>query len=186
MSAPGAGKTSLLEKTIQHFRQKIPMAVIEGDICGDYDLRRLSTFNIPLVQINTDKWGGECHLDASMIKNAIKNLDLSKIRLLFIENVGNLVCPAEFNLGEDKKVMLLSVSEGDDKPLKYPLMFRMVDLLLLNKIDLLPFTDFNLQEVRNTVSKINPKITIIEISVKTEEGLEKWYEWVLQSLQVSQ
>ncbi|MCX5716756.1 MAG: hydrogenase nickel incorporation protein HypB, partial [Nitrospirae bacterium] len=135
MSAPGAGKTSLLEKTIKELNGKIKTAVIEGDIAGTSDSERISSLGVPVIQINT---GGACHLDANMINEVLESLPLKEIDLLFVENVGNLVCPAEFNIGEDMKVMLLSITEGDDKPLKYPLMFQESSALILNKIDLLP------------------------------------------------
>lgn len=185
MSSPGSGKTSLLEATIEHFKKKIRIGVIEGDICGKIDVKRLTRFKIPLVQINTDRWGGTCHLDANMIKNVLSDINISRIDLLFVENIGNLVCPAEFNIGENKKVLLSSVPEGDDKPLKYPLMFRVSDLLLLNKIDLLFHTNFNRKRFTKLVSNINPKLKILEISVKNGKGLDRWFSWLKNELSIS-
>lgn len=179
MSGPGAGKTTLLEKTIKELKDKIKIGVIEGDISTSMDAERIKRFNTEVVQINTESIGGECHIDANMIKNVLPQLNLDKIELLIIENVGNLVCPAEFNVGEDKKVMILSVTEGDDKPLKYPLMFHVCQLLLINKIDLLPFCDFDLDNLKKNALRINPQLEIIKISAKTGEGLEQWNNWLI-------
>jgi len=175
MSGPGAGKTTILEKTIYSLKEKIKIGVIEGDIATTRDAERIEATGVPVVQINTD---GACHLDANMISSAINDLPLSEIELLIIENVGNLVCPAEFKVGEDVKVMLLSATEGDDKPLKYPLMFSESSLLLINKIDLLPYTDFDIQKVKKDSLSINPRLEIIEVSAKTGEGMERWYGWI--------
>lgn len=175
MSAPGAGKTTLLEKTIYDLKDKIRLGVIEGDIATTRDAERIERTGVPIVQITTD---GACHLDANMIRAVLDDLPLSEIELLIIENVGNLVCPAEFKVGEDAKVMLLSVTEGDDKPLKYPLMFSESSLLLINKIDLLPYTDFDIAKVKKDSLSINPKLDILEISAKTGEGMEQWYGWI--------
>lgn len=182
MSAPGSGKTLLLIKTVEHLKDEIPLGIIEGDISTTLDAQRFKKYNIPVVQINTDKIGGDCHIDANMMKSALSQLFLNKIKLLFIENVGNLVCPAEFNVGESKKVMILSVAEGDEKPLKYPLMFRVSDLLLLNKIDLLPYCDFSLEKFRKNVHQINPKLKILEISVKEDKNLNLWLSWIKKSI----
>ncbi len=177
MSSPGAGKTSLLEKTIATLKDQIKIAVIEGDIQSDEDARRIQSTGVQVVQINT---GGACHLDGSMIQSALDSLDLNgnKAELLIIENVGNLVCPAEFNLGEHFKVMILSVTEGDDKPLKYPLMFQKSSVLLINKADLLPYVNFDVEKVKSTCKQLNPEMEIFEISCKTGEGLEKWINWL--------
>lgn len=175
MSAPGAGKTTLLEKTINALKNKTRVGVIEGDIATTKDAERIEATGVPVVQINTD---GACHLDANMINGVIDDLPLSEIELLIIENVGNLVCPAEFKVGEDAKVMLLSVTEGDDKPLKYPLMFSESSLLLINKIDLLPYTDFDIQKVKKDSISINPRLEIFEVSARTGEGMGRWYEWI--------
>lgn len=181
MSAPGAGKTTLLERTINAIKNRIRIGVIEGDIATTGDAERIEATGVPVVQINTD---GACHLDANMIRGVIDDLPLSEIKLLIIENVGNLVCPAEFRVGEDAKVMLLSATEGDDKPLKYPLMFSESSLLLINKIDLLPYTDFNITKVKKDSLSINPELDIIEVSAKTGEGMERWYGWLEERLPI--
>jgi hydrogenase nickel incorporation protein HypB len=178
MSAPGAGKTSLLEKTIKEISGKTKIGVIEGDIAGSDDAKRIKNLGIPVVQINT---GGACHLDANMIREAIDGFPLKGLDLLIIENVGNLVCPAEFKVGEDIKVMLLSITEGDDKPLKYPLMFQESSALVLNKIDLLPYTNADIGKIKKNSLSLNPKLKIFEVSCKTGEGISKWVKW-LQSL----
>jgi hydrogenase nickel incorporation protein HypB len=176
MSGPGAGKTSLLEKTIQELSGKIKIGVIEGDIAGADDAERIDKLGIPVVQINT---GGGCHLDANMITDVLEDLPpLKELDLLIIENVGNLVCPAEFKLGEDMKVMLLSVAEGHDKPLKYPLMFQESSALILNKIDLLPYTDADIGKMKKDSLSLNPNLKIFEVSCKTGQGISEWTNWV--------
>jgi hydrogenase nickel incorporation protein HypB len=175
ISSPGAGKTTLIQKTITSLKDDLTIAVIEGDIQSTYDADRISETGAQVVQINT---GGGCHLDANMVSNALTQLDLTSVDLLIIENVGNLVCPAEFDLGEHFKIMLLSIPEGDDKPLKYPLVFHESNALLINKIDLLPYVDCDIAKIRNEVAKINPQISIFEISCKTEQGLQSWYDWL--------
>ena len=179
MSSPGAGKTSLLEQTIKGLKNQVEIAVIEGDIQSDEDARRIQKRGVQVVQINT---GGACHLDGSMIQSALESLDLNPVDLLIIENVGNLVCPAEFNLGEHFKVMLLSVTEGHDKPLKYPLMFQKSSVLLINKIDLLPYIDCDIEKIKSTCKSLNPQIETFEISCKTSEGLENWFNWIINKL----
>ena len=179
MASPGAGKTSLVIKTVRALKDRFSTAVIEGDIASRVDAEKFEEFDIPVVQINT---GGACHLDASMIGEAIEHLNLASLDLLIIENVGNLVCPAEFKLGEDLKVMLLSVAEGHDKPLKYPLMFGLADVLLINKIDLIEMTDFDREELKNVVKRMNPSIEILELSCRTEEGLGDWIDWLERRL----
>lgn len=176
MSGPGAGKTSILEQTIKGVNGRIKLGVIEGDIAGDDDARRIESLGAPVVQINT---GGACHLDANMIRVVMDDLPLKDIDLLFIENVGNLVCPAEFNVGEDIKVMLLSISEGHDKPLKYPLMFQESTALVLNKIDLLPYTNADLEKMRKDSLSLNPKLKIFDVSCRTGEGISDWVNWLL-------
>lgn len=176
LSGPGAGKTSLLERTIRELSGKMRIAVIEGDIAGADDAERIDKLGIPVVQINT---GGGCHLDASMITGVLEDLPaLKELDLLIIENVGNLVCPAEFNLGEHMKVMLLSVAEGHDKPLKYPLMFQESSALILNKIDLLPYTDADIGKMRRDSLSLNPNLKIFEVSCKTGQGITDWTNWV--------
>jgi hydrogenase nickel incorporation protein HypB len=175
MGSPGAGKTTLLERTISNLKDKKKMAVIEGDIETSRDAERIAAHGVPAVQINT---GGACHLDGNMIRDGLEEFDLDQLELLIVENVGNLVCPAEFKMGEDDKVMIISVTEGDDKPLKYPLMFQVSSVLLLNKIDLLPYLDFDVERFKNEALKINPKLKIFQISCKTGEGLSDWTNWI--------
>lgn len=177
MSSPGAGKTSLLEKTISSLKKDINIGIIEGDIQSSQDAERIANTGAPVVQINT---GGACHLDANMIRDTFAEFSLKDLDLLVVENVGNLVCPAEFKVGEDFKVMILSVTEGDDKPAKYPLMFHESSVLLINKMDLLPYVDCSVEKIREEALKINPNLTIFHVSCKTDEGLEDWCKWVLQ------
>jgi hydrogenase nickel incorporation protein HypB len=178
MSAPGAGKTSLIEQTIKALHKNLSIGVIEGDIAGTDDAQRIESLGIPVIQINT---GSACHLDANMINDAIDDLPLKDLELLVVENVGNLVCPAEFKIGEDMKVMILSVAEGDDKPLKYPLMFQESSALILNKIDLLPYINADIEKIKKDSLSLNPSLNIFEVSCKTGDGLAHWAEW-LQSL----
>ena len=175
MSSPGAGKTSLLEKTIDGLADRINMAVIEGDLQCSFDAERIQRKGVQAVQINTD---GGCHLDGNMIQIALESLNLNDLDLLIIENVGNLVCPAEFNLGEHEKVMILSVTEGDDKPSKYPLMFQLTSVLLVNKVDLLPYIDCDVARIREQARQLNAKQQIFEISCRTGEGLPAWFSWL--------
>ncbi len=175
MSSPGAGKTSLLERTIDVLKEDFTIGVIEGDIQSSQDAERIAKRGITAVQINTD---GACHLDGNMIRETFGEFNLKDTDLLVVENVGNLVCPAEFNVGEDFKVMILSVTEGDDKPSKYPLMFHESKVLLINKIDLLPYVDCSLEKIREDSLGINPELTIFEVSCRTGEGLEGWYDWL--------
>ncbi|MEO0092290.1 MAG: hydrogenase nickel incorporation protein HypB [candidate division WOR-3 bacterium] len=179
MSAPGSGKTALIEKTVAHFKNKLKIFVIEGDIKGDLDAKRVLKAGGEVYQINTD---GACHLDAFMLSQVLSKLDYKKIDLLLIENVGNLVCPAEFNLGVHYNVMLLSTPEGADKPAKYPLMFSKADLLIINKIDLLPYVDFDFLALEKSLRMIQPSLEIIKTSCKTEQGLTEWFNWVEQHL----
>ena len=175
MSSPGAGKTSLLEKTAEKLAGKMRLGVVVGDIETTRDADRIAKYNIPAIQLTT---GTACHLDANMVASALPHMPLDKIDVLVVENIGNLVCPAEFIVGEDYKIMILSVTEGDEKPLKYPLMFRESALMLINKIDLLQYTNFNLQEARDNARKINPDIDIIEISCTKGTGLDEWVSWL--------
>ena len=179
MSSPGAGKTSLLEKTIVALKDDVKMGVIEGDIQSSQDAERIAEKGVPAVQINT---GGACHLDGNMIRDTFKEFDLDSLDLLVVENVGNLVCPAEFKVGEDFKVMILSVTEGEDKPAKYPLMFHESKVLLINKIDLLPYVDCSVERIREEALKVNPGLKIFEISCKTGEGLDSWCDWLKDEL----
>ncbi len=175
MGAPGAGKTTLLEKTIIGVKNSLKIGVIEGDIAGTDDAERISNTGVPVVQINT---GGACHLDANMISEVLPDVPLGDLDVLIIENVGNLVCPAEFKVGEDVKVMLLSVTEGHDKPLKYPLMFKESSVLILNKIDLMGHLDVDIGKIRNDALSLNPSMEIFEVSGKTGEGIDRWTEWL--------
>jgi hydrogenase nickel incorporation protein HypB len=175
MSSPGAGKTSLLERTIEVLKGEIRIGVIEGDIQSSHDAERIARKGVPAVQINT---GGACHLDGNMIRDTFREFDFDRLDLLIVENVGNLVCPAEFQVGEDFKAMILSVAEGDDKPAKYPLMFHESKVLIVNKIDLLPYVDCRVEIIREEALKINPHLTIFEVSCKTGEGIESWCRWL--------
>ena len=177
MSSPGAGKTSLILNTIKSLEGKTRIAVIEGDVASSVDAEKVHEQGIPVVQINT---AGGCHLDANMMKNAMDNLPLDDIDLLFIENVGNLICPAEFALGEHKRVIIASLPEGDDKPHKYPLMFTEADVVLLNKADLLPYLDFDMEAFHRALTGLNPEVKIFQVSCKTGEGLEDWFSWLLE------
>lgn len=180
MSSPGAGKTTLLERTAEALAGKVRLGVITGDIETSRDAERIEKYNIPVVQLTTVT---ACHLDANMVASALPHLDLSQIDILLIENVGNLVCPAEFKVGEDCKVMILSVTEGDEKPLKYPLMFRESSLLIINKIDLLPYTNFNMDEAKANALKMNPNLGIMEVCTTTGQGIEDWISWLKQCWQ---
>jgi len=182
MSSPGSGKTAILVKTLSHIMQDVRSAVIVGDICTSNDADRLAVSGAPVVQVNTDAFGGDCHLAAHVIKTAVDNFNLDEIDLLIIENLGNLVCPAEFDMGENLRVVVLSVTEGEDKPLKYPLMFRVCHAALLNKIDLLPHLDYDRDAAVQNIHKINPQMPIFEISAKTEEGFDSWIEWLIQKV----
>ncbi|MBU0990070.1 MAG: hydrogenase nickel incorporation protein HypB [Proteobacteria bacterium] len=181
MSSPGAGKTSLLEKTIGALKEDLQIGVIEGDIQSSRDAERIAAKGIPVVQINT---GGACHQDGNMIRDTFQEFDFDALDLLVVENVGNLVCPAEFSVGEDFKAMILSVTEGEDKPAKYPLMFHESEVLLINKIDLLPYVDCSLEKIREEALKVNPRLRIFEISCKTEEGLDAWYDWLREEVKI--
>jgi hydrogenase nickel incorporation protein HypB len=178
MSSPGSGKTTTLEKTLTRIMPKIKCAVIVGDICTTRDADRLAQSGAPVVQVNTDEFGGDCHLAAHVIEKAVNNIDLEAIDLLIVENIGNLVCPAEFDIGEDARVVVLSVTEGEDKPVKYPLMFRECHAALLNKIDLLPYLDYDKQAAVEYIHQIQPGMPVYEISAKTETGFEPWIDWL--------
>jgi hydrogenase nickel incorporation protein HypB len=177
MSAPGAGKTTLLERGLEGLG--IRAGVLEGDVQGSMDADRIAAMHVPVVQLNTQSgFGGECHLDANMVRSAIGDLPLAEIDLLVVENVGNLVCPAEFRIGEDARIMVSSVAEGEDKPLKYPLMFRACELVVVNKIDLLPHLDYDLDRFLANVDAVNPGARTLLTSARTGEGIDEWREWL--------
>jgi len=182
MSSPGAGKTSLILQTIKGLKQQAKIAVIEGDVASSLDADKVHQQGVPVVQINTD---GGCHLDANMMDKALDNLPLEDVDLILIENVGNLICPAGFALGEHRRVMLLSLPEGDDKPYKYPPMFTGVDAVLLNKIDLSPYLDFDVDNFCKVVTGLNPKVKIFQVSCKTGEGIEQWLSWLLDQVRAA-
>jgi hydrogenase nickel incorporation protein HypB len=175
ISSPGAGKTSLLERTLRDLRAEFRMAVIEGDLQTDNDARRVAATGAKAVQINTE---GGCHLDAAMVRTALEHLDLAAVDILFIENVGNLVCPVEFDCGEDDKIALLSVTEGDDKPEKYPLLFHLASALVLNKFDLLPHVDFDPARAAHFATRLNRDLAVFELSCRSGQGLDAWYGWL--------
>jgi len=178
MSSPGSGKTTTLEKTLAAITPEIKCAVIVGDICTTNDADRLSVSGVPVVQINTDEFGGDCHLAAHVIEKAAVSIPLNEIDLLIVENIGNLVCPAEFDIGEDARAVILSVTEGEDKPLKYPLMFRESDVAILNKTDLLPYLDYDVEEAVSSIRQIHPGMPVFEMSSKTEAGMGPWLDWL--------
>ncbi|MEO0225858.1 MAG: hydrogenase nickel incorporation protein HypB [candidate division WOR-3 bacterium] len=175
MSSPGAGKTSLIERTIKALGTKYKIAVIEGDIAGNIDAQRINNLGVPVIQINT---GGECHLDAHMVRSSLPHLPSGEFDLIIIENVGNLVCPAEFNVGEDFKAMILSLPEGDDKVKKYPLMFHQSKVLLVNKMDLVDRTDFNFDTLNKDLQAVNPKLKVFKISCKSDMGIDQWIKYL--------
>jgi hydrogenase nickel incorporation protein HypB len=181
MSAPGAGKTTLLERTITEL-DGVRAGVLEGDVEGSMDADRLSALHVPVTQLNTASgFGGECHLDANMVRSAIPALPLADLDLLVIENVGNLVCPAEFRVGEDLRVMVTAVTEGEDKPLKYPLMFRACDLVIVNKIDLLPHLDVSVERILANIEAVHPGVPTMLMSARTGEGIDEWREWLVNA-----
>ncbi|WP_372789551.1 hydrogenase nickel incorporation protein HypB [Paraconexibacter sp.] len=179
MSAPGAGKTTVLERVLADGLGSVRAGVLEGDVQGSLDADRLAHLHLPVVQLNTDSgFGGECHLDANMVRSALPSLPLADLDLLIVENVGNLVCPAEFALGEDARIMVASVAEGADKPLKYPLMFRSCELVILNKIDLLPHVDFDVERFRHYLDQVHPGVTVMTCSARTGEGIGEVRDWL--------
>ncbi|MDY6907502.1 MAG: hydrogenase nickel incorporation protein HypB [Chloroflexota bacterium] len=179
MASPGAGKTSVVLETIKRLRDRVGIAVIEGDVASSVDAERIGRENVPVVQINTQ---GGCHLDANMVSSALEGLPREGIDLIIIENVGNLICPAGFALGEHRRAMIASVPEGDDKPYKYPIMFSEVDVVLLNKVDLLPYSDFDGESFRRGVGALNARAPIIEVSCRTGQGLDEWASWLLSAM----
>ena len=181
VSSPGAGKTSLLERTLETFDGSLRVAVIEGDVQTDYDAQRVARYKVPVAQIVTH---GGCHLEARLVRDALSEMELSNVELLIIENVGNLVCPANYDLGEDEKVVILSTTEGDDKPKKYPAMFRNASVLIINKIDLMPYVNCNLDTIKRNALDINPKLEIFEASCTTGSGIAEWCEWLMGRVRV--
>ena len=178
VSSPGAGKTSILERTLERLRESLRIAVIEGDVQTDLDARRVAKYNVPAVQIVTR---GGCHLEANLVRDALGNIDLKTCDLLVIENVGNLVCPSNYDLGEAVKVVVASTTEGDDKPLKYPAMFRNASVLIINKTDLLPYLQSDLAVLRENALKINPSLTVFETSCTTGAGIDAWCAWLMEN-----
>ena len=179
IASPGAGKTTLLEQTVQSLKDEFRIGVVEGDIAGSVDAERIARHGVPVVQINT---GGDCHLNAPTVRSALNSLPLKDLQLLFIENVGNLVCPAGFDLGEHAKVVVLSVAEGDDKPEKYPLIFERSAAMVLNKIDLLGMVDFDMNHARSKARATHPDLPIFELSARTGQGLDAWLEWLRRAV----
>jgi hydrogenase nickel incorporation protein HypB len=181
MSAPGAGKTTLLERSLRRL-EGVRVGVLEGDVASTLDADRIAHLHVPVVQIDTDpSFGGECHLDANMVRSALRSLPLAELDLLVIENVGNLVCPAEFRVGEHHRVMVSSVAEGEDKPLKYPLMFRACELVIVNKVDLLPHLDFDLDRYLRNLDAVHPGVERLLVSARTGEGVEAWRDWLVRA-----
>lgn len=179
MSSPGSGKTTTLMRTIEALKDTLRIGVMEADIDSDVDAKTISQSGVKVIQLHT---GGMCHLDAGMTRQGLEGLEMGDVKLIILENVGNLVCPAEFDTGASKNAMILSVPEGDDKPLKYPLMFSICDVVLINKIDVLPYFDFDMEKCREYVHMRNPKAKIIPICAKTGEGLEEWTKWLLEEV----
>ena len=182
MASPGAGKTSVILQTISGLKKKVRIGVIEGDVSSRIDADRIAKENVPVLQINT---GGECHLDANMVQRALKEMPLDDIDILLIENIGNLICTAEFKIGTHKNLVIASVPEGDDKPLKYPLMFTVADVILVNKIDLLPYSNFDVNAYKKAVRGLNEKVEVIEISCTTGQGIKQWLEWLTEQVNKS-
>lgn len=180
MGSPGSGKTSLLEQTMAKMKDKVNMAVIEGDLFTSKDADRIAKHDVPVIQINTS---GGCHLDAPMVQNVLPQLDLDNLDLLVVENVGNLVCPAEFAVGEDMKAVVLSITEGDDKPMKYPLIFKESSIALLNKVDILPYCNFDMESAKEDITTLHPDIKVIELACTTGQGVDEWCEWLMERIQ---
>ncbi|HID10692.1 MAG TPA: hydrogenase nickel incorporation protein HypB [Candidatus Latescibacteria bacterium] len=183
MGSPGSGKTSLLERTLPFFSD-LRVGLIEGDIRTMRDAQKLSGFDLQIVQINTEPFGGDCHLPPNLIASALRKLDLDGLDLIFVENVGNLVCPAEFDIGEDLKVVVLSLPEGEDKPLKYPLMFRVSQACVVSKVDLQPYLWMDVETVRENILSVNPAIPVFPLSARTGEGVEAWCRWLRERMQM--
>ncbi|TSA21063.1 hydrogenase accessory protein HypB [bacterium] len=182
VSSPGSGKTSILERTLEYFNHRVKLAVIEGDVQTDFDAQRIARYDTPVVQIVTN---GGCHLEAKLVEDALVNLDLDGVKLLIIENVGNLVCPSNYDLGEALKVVVASTTEGDDKPLKYPGMFQHASALIINKVDLLPYLNCDLNALKKNALSINPALKVFETSCTTKSGIPEWCSWLEQNLSTS-
>ncbi len=183
MSSPGAGKTALLQRTLDELAGRVKVGIVEGDIETPLDAERLSGRGAQISLLNTGQgFGGECHLDAPMVAQALRGLDLERLDLVVIENVGNLVCPAEFDVGEHRKAMVYSITEGEDKPLKYPVMFRSVEAVVVNKMDLAPYLDFDLDLFIRNLAQVNPSATVLKLSARTGEGVDGWIDWLLSGL----
>lgn len=180
MGSPGSGKTSLLEQTMAKLKDKVRMAVIEGDLFTNKDADRIAKHDVPVIQINTI---GGCHLDAPMVQNVLMKLDLDNLDFIVVENVGNLVCPAEFAVGEDVKAVVLSITEGDDKPMKYPLIFKESAIAMLNKVDILPYCNFDMEAAKEDISTLHPGIKIVEMACTTGQGIDEWCEWILANIE---
>jgi hydrogenase nickel incorporation protein HypB len=185
MSAPGAGKTSLILQTLARLKDGFNIAVIEGDVASTVDAEKVQSEAKAVVQINTGKMPESCSLMAAMIESALKDMRLDDIDLILIENVGNLICPAEFTLGEHKRVVISSLPEGDDKPIKYPLIFADADAVIINKMDLLPHVDFDVAAFRRSITGLNPEVEIFQVSCKTDEGMEGWFSWILEQIEAN-
>lgn len=181
VSSPGAGKTSLVEKTLETLKGRLHVAVVEGDVQTDFDAQRVAKYGVPVVQIVTN---GGCHLEARLVQDALENLNLTDVQLLIIENVGNLVCPANYDLGEEMKVVVASTTEGDDKPLKYPAMFRNASILIVNKVDLLPYLNCNIDALKKNALSINPSLTIFETSCTSGKGIDEWCDWLVSQSKI--
>lgn len=179
VSSPGSGKTSILERTLEYFDKRVKVAVIEGDVQTDFDAQRIARYNAPVVQIVTN---GGCHLDAKLVEDALKSLNLDGVKLLIVENVGNLVCPSNYDLGEAMKVVVASTTEGDDKPLKYPGMFQNASVLIVNKVDLLPYVSCDLAALKGNALKINPSLKVFETSCTSKAGIAEWCSWLEQNI----
>ncbi len=185
MASPGAGKTSLILQTLARLKGRLNIAVIEGDVASTVDAEKVQSAAKAVVQINTGKMPESCSLMAAMIESALKDLPLDNVDLVLIENVGNLICPAEFTLGEHKRVVISSLPEGDDKPIKYPLIFVDADAVIINKMDLIPYVDFDIAAFRRCITGLNPRVGIFELSSKTGEGIERWCSWILDQIKIN-
>ncbi len=181
ISSPGAGKTALFERTLEHMKDTLKIGIIEGDVSTDRDAQRLKQYDLPIVLINTE---GGCHLDSNSIEKALEEFKLEEIKVLFVENVGNLVCPSNFDLGETNKIAVVSTSEGDDKPIKYPMLFRDAKAVILNKMDIMPYTNFNYDAFCNDLRQVNPDVPLFETSCTNGDGLDQWYEWLEKEVKI--